>query len=97
VFVVIFRARIRQFDDEYTRTAARMRELALTQFGCLEFHALTEGSQEVALSYWPDEKSLRAWKAHPEHVAAQRMGKDRWYESYVVQVARVDREYRVAT
>jgi heme-degrading monooxygenase HmoA len=96
MFVVIFRAQVRQFDDEYSRTAARMRDLAIREFGCLEFHAVTEGDQEVALSYWPDEQSIRAWRNHPEHVLAQQAGRDRWYERYSVQVAEVTREYRVS-
>jgi len=96
VYVVIFRARIRSLDVEYAKAAARMRELALKQFGCLEFQAVTEGQDEVALSYWPSEESIRAWKAHPEHLLAQRAGRERWYESYSVQVAQVSREYRVA-
>jgi len=95
VFVVIFRARVRQFDEDYSRTAERMRELAIGCFGCLEFHAVTEGQHEVALSYWPDEESIRAWRNHPEHVRAQQAGRDRWYESYSVQVTEVTREYRV--
>jgi heme-degrading monooxygenase HmoA len=95
VFVVIFRAQVRRFDDEYSRTAARMRDLAIREFGCLEFHSVTEGDQEVALSYWPDEQSIRAWRNHPEHVLAQQAGRDRWYERYSVQVAEVTREYRV--
>ena len=93
MYVVIFRARIRAFDAEYAQTAARMRELALAQFGCLEFHAVAEGEHEVALSYWPDEASIRAWRAHPEHLLAQQAGRDRWYASYTVQVATVTREY----
>jgi len=95
MFVVIFRAKVRQFDEEYSRVAARMRDLAIGKFGCLEFHAVTESEHEVALSYWPDEASIRAWRNHPEHVLAQRAGRDRWYESYSVQVAEVTREYRV--
>lgn len=92
-FVVIFRARGRTLDDEYLTVAARLRELALSQFGCLEFQAVTEGRDEVALSYWPDESSIRAWKSHAEHVLAQQLGRARWYESYVVQVAQITREY----
>jgi heme-degrading monooxygenase HmoA len=94
MFVVIFRARIRDYDAAYADMAARMRELALAEFGCLEFHALSEGREEIALSYWPSEESIRAWKAHPEHVLAQQAGRERWYETYSVQVARVTREYR---
>jgi len=96
VYVVIFRARIRSFDAEYSAIAARMRELALSEFGCLEFQAVTEGKDEVALSYWPSEESIRAWKAHPEHLLAQRSGRERWYESYTVQVAQIGREYSVS-
>ena|SRR5690606_5057650 len=93
MFVVIFRAKVRGLDAEYARVAARMRELAFAEFGCLEFVSVGEGGQEIALSYWPDEAQIRAWKAHGDHVLAQELGRQRWYESYVVQVAEVGREY----
>lgn len=93
MYVVIFRATVRELDAEYVTTVQRMRELALNEFGCLEFHAVTEGQHEVALSYWPDEASIRAWKNHPEHVLAQQTGKNRWYETYNVQVAEIKRHY----
>ena len=93
MLIVIFRAIIKALDDDYAATAARMRHLALTEFGCAAFHALTEGRQEIALSYWPDEQHIQAWRAHPEHVRAQRFGREKWYESYSVEVARVERGY----
>ncbi|HRP75976.1 MAG TPA: antibiotic biosynthesis monooxygenase [Rhodocyclaceae bacterium] len=96
MYVVIFRATVRSLDEDYLRTAARMRELALSEFGCVGFQAVTEGKDEVALSYWPSEESIRAWKSHPEHVEAQRLGRERWYESYSVEVAEITREYRVS-
>ena len=96
MFVVIFRAKVRSTDSAYTQVAAKMRELALGQFGCLEFAAVTEGADEIALSYWPSEAHIRAWKTHSDHVLAQQLGHERWYESYTVQVAEVTREYRVA-
>lgn len=97
MYVVIFRAKIRSIDTEYSIVAARMREIALSQFDCIEFQSVTEGQNEVSLSYWPSEESIRAWKAHPEHVLAQRTGRERWYESYSVQVAQLSREYHVAS
>ena len=77
--------------------AARMRELALGQFGCIEFHSVTEGENEVSLSYWPSEKKILEWKRHPEHLLAQQAGRERWYKEYSVQVAEVCREYGLAT
>lgn len=93
MFVVIFRATVKQLDSRYSTTAARMRELALSEFGCLEFTAVTEGDTEIALSYWPSEAHIKAWKDHPEHRAAQKMGRDRWYSSYSVQIAKISRDY----
>jgi heme-degrading monooxygenase HmoA len=93
MYVVIFRARVRAFDAEYLRTATRLRELAFAQFGCLDFHGVLEGDNEVTLSYWPDEAAIRAWRAHPEHVLAQQAGRDRWYVSYTVQIAPITRQY----
>lgn len=95
MFVVIFRATARQLDAEYSATAATLRNLALTQFGCLEFVAVTEGDQEVALSYWPDEASIRAWKQHTDHLMAQQLGRERWYNGYRVEVAEIKRQYQV--
>lgn len=93
MYVVIFRAKIRSLDGEYAKVAARMRDLALGQFGCLEFQSVSEGDQEIALSYWPNEASIRAWKSHAEHALAQQLGRERWYESYIVQVAHIKRAY----
>ncbi|MBM5812826.1 MAG: antibiotic biosynthesis monooxygenase [Gammaproteobacteria bacterium] len=95
MLVVIFRATIRDLDDEYRRTAQRLRELALGRYGCRGFHSVTEGRQEVSLSYWPSAASIRAWKADSEHAAAQRLGRERWYESYTVEVAEITRGYRM--
>lgn len=96
MWVVIFRAQARVLDAEYSQVASQLRELALTQFGCLEFCAVTEGTQEVALSYWPDEVSIRAWKQHSDHLMAQQVGRERWYQTYSVEVAQIHRAYRHA-
>jgi heme-degrading monooxygenase HmoA len=96
MYVVIFRATARAFDAEYSTVAARMRELALTKFKCIEFVSASEGDQEIALSYWRDEGDIKAWKQHSQHVLAQELGRARWYDSYSVQVAEITREYSTA-
>lgn len=93
MFVVIFRAKIHQLDATYSATAARLRELALGEFGCLRFQAVSEKDEEIALSYWPSEQHIAAWQDHPEHREAQRLGRERWYREYSVTVAQVTREY----
>jgi len=94
MFVVIFRANAFTLDAEYAATAAHLRELALKEFGCLDFCTVTEGDQEIALSYWPDEASIGAWKQDADHLMAQKFGRERWYAWYSVEVAEVKRAYR---
>ncbi len=93
MFAVIFRAEIKNLDAEYNEMAKKMRDLALNQFGCKEFIAITEGDYEVAISYWDNEEQIKEWKQNAEHMAAQRKGQNNWYSAYTVQVVEIVREY----
>ena len=90
---VIFRAEIASLDEAYTATAEKLRELALTRYGCREFCSYMEGNREIAVSYWDNEADILAWKNDLEHLAAQDRGRASWYSSYSVQVVELVREY----
>ena len=93
MFAVIFTAEIAELDQEYSRTATRLRQLAIEGYGCRDFVSCTEGAQEIAVSYWDTEEQIRAWKQDPDHLAAQKMGRERWYRSWSVEVVEVRRAY----
>ncbi|MEJ2158699.1 MAG: antibiotic biosynthesis monooxygenase [Desulfobacteraceae bacterium] len=93
MFAVIFNAQINELDAEYAATAERMRKLATSRYGCVEFIACTEGSREIAISYWNSLEQIRAWKTNPEHLRAQALGKSKWYKSYQVRIVEVVRQY----
>lgn len=93
MYAVIFRATIRELDSQYLDMAERMRELAINEYGCIEFTACTEGDKEIAVSYWPSLDSIKKWHQNSEHKEAQALGKSKWYASYQVQVTEVIREY----
>jgi len=95
MYAVIFRAEIARLDEEYSQMAARMRELAIQEYGCLEFTSVTEGNSEIAVSYWSSKEQISAWKQNAEHLVAQQKGRSQWYASYRVQVVEVVREYSV--
>lgn len=95
MYAVIFRATIDTLDAEYQQMVERLHELAFKQYGCLDFTATTEGDQEIAISYWPSEEHILAWKNDPLHKRAQALGKNRWYKSFRVQVVKVQRDYTV--
>ena len=75
--------------------AARMVELAREQDGFLgvESASRTSDGFGITVSYWRDLESISRWKAQSEHAAAQRMGRDAFYRSYRLRIARIEREY----
>lgn len=93
MLAVIFRAKIKQLDEEYSLVAQQMRTLAMEQYGCIEFTACSEGDQEIAISYWENAQQITRWKQDTQHLTAQQLGRNKWYESYTVQVVEVQREY----
>ena len=93
LYVVIFKARIKTLDAEYAATAQRMREKAFADYGCVDFVALSEGDQEIALSYWKSLDDIARWKNDPEHRRAQQLGREKWYQDFQVEIASVQRSY----
>lgn len=81
--------------EGYARAAAAMDELAATQPGYLAHEGARDPATGlgVTVSYWRTEADARAWKGVAEHVATQRLGRERWYADYRVAVARVERAY----
>lgn len=62
MYAVIFRAEINALNETYFEMAAKLRELAIKEYGCVEFTSVTEGEQEIAISYWHDIESIKKWK-----------------------------------
>jgi heme-degrading monooxygenase HmoA len=93
MYAVIFTATTKDIDAEYFYVARRMRALAMEEYGCIDFKSVSEGDQEIAVSYWPSLEHIEKWKGDPEHLKAQALGRQRWYSEYKVQVVMIEREY----
>lgn len=80
--------------DGYEAMTAAMGSLASTQPGYLGIEsARGADGLGITVSYWTDDDAARAWKRVADHLAAQRLGRERWYEDYRVRVATVERDY----
>ena len=91
-YAVIFSS-LRNDDIEgYAETAARMVELAALQPGFLGVESARE-DLGITISYWSDLESIKKWKAHAEHLEAQRLGMTQWYSDYMTRIALVERDY----
>lgn len=94
MYAVIFRAEVNTLDDAYIENAKHLRQLAFSRYGCIDFVSSYEAGVEIAISYWKDEASIALWKQDIEHLAAQKNGRNSWYKSYRVQVAKIVRDYQ---
>ena len=92
-YAVIFSSTLANAEG-YGAMAARMMELAREQEGFIDVESASRTSDGfgITVSYWRDLESIRKWKAQSEHAAAQRMGRDAFYRSYKLRIARVERE-----
>lgn len=94
-YAVIFPNR-RTADDEegYAKMAARMVELAASQPGFLGIDsARDDGGFGITVSYWQSLDAISAWRDNPEHLEAQAMGRRRWYATFDLHIAKVERSY----
>lgn len=93
-YVVAFSSLRTDGDNGYGAMADRMEEMALQQPGCLGVESARDANGfGITNSFWADEESLKAWKQVMAHLAAQRLGRERWYTHYKVRIARVERDY----
>ena len=90
-FAVIFTAqRSLSGDDIYDMTADRMVWLAQRQPGFLGVESVRgDDGIGITVSYWVDRQAFANWRQHAEHLAAQALGRQEFYNWYRIRVAEV--------
>lgn len=91
--VIVFRSRLRPgVEEAYARRAAAMYAIAVGMPGLVSSKDfVADDGERVAVIEFESAEALRAWREHPEHVAAQQEGRDRWYATYSIQVCVIER------
>ena len=94
--VTVFRSRLAPgAGDEYHATASRMLELARAMPGFVDFKTFeADDGERVSVITFASLEDQRAWRDHPEHRAAQQLGRERFYASYAISVSQVVSETR---
>jgi heme-degrading monooxygenase HmoA len=94
MIVVLFRSRLGPAaGSDYSEMAAEMLERAKTMPGFVEFKTFRhDDGERVSLVYWQDEETMKAWREDSRHRVAQRLGREKWYDAYRIEVAEIRRE-----
>ncbi|MFJ8593401.1 antibiotic biosynthesis monooxygenase family protein [Streptomyces sp. NPDC093598] len=94
-YAVVFTAVRTAGDNGYAETDERLMKLAADQPGFLGVDsARGADGLGITVSYWRDEASIAAWRDHAEHALARAHGREHWYASFSLHVAKVERAYR---
>ena len=91
-YVVVFTIVHSEKLDGYEEMGGKMVELASQQPG---FLGLEYGiaDAELTISYWESLESISQWRQNAEHIIAINKGRDEWFQSFKVRIAKVERDY----
>lgn len=80
--------------SEHVATSHRLAEIAQTYEGYLGIEPARNGDGSgVAVIYWKDLESIRAYARDPVHVIAKKKGRELWYSHYMIRICKVERDY----
>ena len=91
MIVTVFRSRLMPgLQEEYVALVDRMQQIAKTIPGYISHKSFwADDGERVTIVEFEHEEGQRAWRMHPEHLAAQKQGRVKYYETYDVQVCNV--------
>jgi heme-degrading monooxygenase HmoA len=94
--IVLFRSRLaEEAGDGYSQMAEEMVATARAMPGFVDVKTFrAEDGERLTVVWWQDQETMRAWREHPRHLVAQRLGKERFYSQFTVEVAELVRSSR---
>ncbi len=94
MIVTVFRSRLQPgVRDEYVALVERMERIARTMPGYISHQGFfADDGERVTIVEFENEEGLRAWRTNPEHIAAQKLARQKYYTEYHVQVCTLARE-----
>ncbi len=95
MYLVVFMSQRSSADETgYGAMADAMEALAAKQAGFVRIQSWRDDhGHGCTLSWWDSLEAIAAWKADARHQVAQQRGKALWYDSFELQVCKVERAY----
>ena len=94
MLVILFRSKLTpEAGADYQSMGEQMFEHARNQPGFVDYKEYTsEDGERLTVVRWRDEATLEQWRNDARHRAAKTLGRERWYERYHIEVAKVFHE-----
>src|SRR5947207_13218860 len=94
-YAVIFTSVRRVADDDvHEQMGEDMFRLGSSQPGFLAAESVQDNESKgaITLTYWDSLANIEKWKMQADHMGAQKVGGERFYENYHARIAKGDRE-----
>ena len=84
MIVTVFRSRLRPgVGDEYLALVDKIAAIARTMPGYVSHKGFfADDGERVTIVEFEHEEGMRAWRTNPEHLAAQKLARARYYTEY---------------
>ena len=94
--IAVFRSRLRDgVSEEFQVLGDKMTRLAKTMPGFQSYKVyVSPDGERCSIIEFESSATLENWRQHPEHLEAQQIGRERFYEWYTLQVGEASRESR---
>jgi heme-degrading monooxygenase HmoA len=94
MLVTVFRSRLKPgVREEYVALVEKIAAIARTMPGYISHKGFfADDGERVTIVEFEHEEGLRAWRMNPEHRAAQKLARTKYYTEYNVQICKLERE-----
>jgi heme-degrading monooxygenase HmoA len=95
MLVILFRSKLTAAapSDGYPEMADEMEALARSMPGFVDVKAFrADDGERLTVVWWENEDTLKGWREQVQHRLAQRLGREKWYEYYKLEVAEIVRD-----
>ena len=94
MIITLIRSRLKPgVREEYVALGDRVGEVARTMAGYVSHKSfLGADGEQVTIVEFEHEEGLGAWRTNSEHVAAKKLGRQKFYIEYHVQICTLNRE-----
>ncbi len=88
-YAVIFSSVRTENDIDYVDTMKILIDASKDHDDFLGMESARDGFG-ISVSYWKTYEGILKWKKDSDHIIAKEKGKQYWYESYAIRIARVE-------
>lgn len=95
MIVVLFWSRLTgAAGEDYSSMAAEMVERARATPGFGDFKSFkSDDGERLSVIHWQDAETMRLWADDARHRLAQKLGREKWYQNFRIEIADVTRAW----